>query len=829
MITKKPIHMINQKQESDLPYKKYEIIQDISSLKRLAKKMMTLKEFAYDTEFNTLKCHGPNSEFKLVDISISWGDYDNYLIPIGHVFDKKQLPLKTIIKYMKPVFEREDVVIIGHNIKIDMHSLARVGIIIKTPYIFDTMIASWIVDENEPKGLKENAIRILNREPTRFNEVLSTVTKEEKKEYGFSGSQKPTIDLVRIENGASYAIDDAYNAWELYIYYLDKLSEEEMDKIYYRTYPAFVYTLFNMEEKGISVDKEKLKKMGKEMQKDMDAMHYALLELAGVSLNLASNKQLNELLFNHVTQPKNPKEDRDWSYFDCAIQNKKLKDYEKKIKEYEQRVKEVAKFSFDFPVISTTPTGSPQCNISALEKLAKKTYKMKRKQEGIEFCKILLEYNKLQKLKTAFVDGLFDHIYDDDDKCHPSFNPVGTDSGRVSCISENTPITLVNGTKPIEDIIKDDLVYCYDNKGNPRISRVKRLINNGVRPCIKVTWRSTGKHDYGELICTPDHKIRLRSGEWVRADSLVKGDKLTHIRRTTQERPRIYGSNSYCQQEQILIKQEIFNTTDDKIVIHHKDRNKSNNDISNLELMPLDKHTRLHSIELLEQGKIKYKHLFDGSNERVVLSGEEHPNYISYTKENLESMVHECKGIITNIPMDFDTFKKKCKEVDFNYKKVASIYNKKYSEPSQEDFIKVFYDKKGVKTHIMKELHIGRYKCEELINKYDLCFNHEVISTEYVGTRQVYDLEIEEHHNFIASEICVHNCSSPNLMQLPNDNDSDNFGIKKRFGIGDYSIRECFVGSYNNEIKERNDIISVDWVTIVHVKPCELLEVPKVA
>lgn len=97
--------------------KNSKVIRTVGQLKKLADKMNKIEEFAYDTETNTLRVYGDNPNFKLVGISISWGAYHNYYIPTGHVFDKKQLKVKKVVEYLKPIFEREDVTIIGHNIK----------------------------------------------------------------------------------------------------------------------------------------------------------------------------------------------------------------------------------------------------------------------------------------------------------------------------------------------------------------------------------------------------------------------------------------------------------------------------------------------------------------------------------------------------------------------------------------------------------------------------------------------------------------------------------------------------------------------------------------
>lgn len=92
-----------------------EVIKDELSLKRLVKQMRTLEEFAYDTETTGLEMQAVGKQ-SLVGISISWGGTHNYYIPVGHVFDDDQLDIKVVIKNLKPIFEREDVRIIGWNL-----------------------------------------------------------------------------------------------------------------------------------------------------------------------------------------------------------------------------------------------------------------------------------------------------------------------------------------------------------------------------------------------------------------------------------------------------------------------------------------------------------------------------------------------------------------------------------------------------------------------------------------------------------------------------------------------------------------------------------------
>lgn len=396
------------------PYRKRSVIVDSKpKLDNLCRKMRYLEEFAFDTETNTLRVLGANSKFRLVGVSISWGEYDNYYIPVGHIRDEdvfRQLQLSTVVDYLKPIFEREDVRIIGHNLKFDVHVLSRVGINIKTRDLFDTMIASWLCDENTPNGLKENSAEKLGIDQTHFKEVTDSIPSSIKKQFGLKANSKGTFDLTLIDDAAPYALDDAFYTFELYKGFLDLLEAENMDKIYFKVYVPFIRTIYDMEHRGVTVDVSRLQEMKKEIDSDMDNLAYELTELAGVEINLSSSQQLAELLYGYR------KKARDGS--------------EGKVNE------NIIRKSFNFRIMSTTKGGAPQTNNDCIWTLSRMNFKDKRKKEGVEFCKLLLEYKKLDKLKSAFIDGLLEQLYDDG-KAHPSFNIIGTDSGRLSCSSPN--------------------------------------------------------------------------------------------------------------------------------------------------------------------------------------------------------------------------------------------------------------------------------------------------------------------------------------------------------------------------------------------------------
>ena len=385
----------------------YSIIRSGGQLKRLADMMGDIEEFAFDTETNTLRVNSDSDEFSLVGVSISWGVDNNYYIPTGHLYatdEYPNIPTWYVRRYLKPVFEREDVRVIGWNLKFDMHVMKRIGVDIKTTDLWDGMIMSWLCDENSANGLKENTKMIWGEMPREFTEVTGLVTPERRKENGLKANSRVPFSLVDIEDGALYAIDDAFNTFRNYVYLMDKLEEEGMEKIYCKMYKKFLRTLYNMEERGVIVDRERLTEMKSEIKEDLEQLMYDMIEMVGVEFNPSSNQHLAELLFGYDGS-KNPN--------DTLIDN-----------------------SFKFKPETVTGSGMPQTGNGVLQKILKRSYSDKRRVKGQEFIKNLLSYKKLNKLYTAFILGIDELIYPDG-KVHPNCNIIGTDSGRISMSEPN--------------------------------------------------------------------------------------------------------------------------------------------------------------------------------------------------------------------------------------------------------------------------------------------------------------------------------------------------------------------------------------------------------
>ncbi len=385
----------------------------------------------------------------------------------------------------------------------------------------------------------------------------------------------------------------------------------------------------------------------------------------------------------------------------------------------------------------------------------------------------LLEYRGVAKSLTSFGENILEFIKPETGRIHADFRQIGAPTGRFSCVAEGSLVDIPGGRVPIEKIKVGDLVYCYKENGELTLRRVLNVWDNGIKDCVEIKWQSSGDYSTGSVVVTPDHKIRTKYKGWQEAQNLKRYDKLFHLRKSVVKkknknfRIRLYGTNKYMELEEQLIKREYFRA-ESSMHIHHKNENKMDNRIENLEVLSASEHTSLHSSDPKHISVVQLNLEKAWANRPTPKYGEENPLWKSVSRFGLLKMLAQAKGKPTYVQMDFETFKRKCQKFDLGIKDVQFRYGANGVYLNEKNIITALAESQNTCV-AAKKLGVGTRRLKTLCQTLEITYNHTVTSVKTIGKRHVYDLEIEGEHNFIANEICVHNCSKPNIQQIPHE------------------------------------------------------------
>lgn len=194
------------------------------------------------------------------------------------------LEMDVVVEGLKPIFENEEISKIGHNLKFDIRILQRFGIDVKGD-LFDTKVASWLLDENASHALKDLGARVFGVKTIHFGDLV---------EKGRDFLDVPT------EKAAEYSAQDVILPWELAKVFLQQLKEEDMLRHFFEIEMPFLWCLIEMENNGFPIDLDGLLRYGDtiiEVGKESASRCY---EIAGDQFNLNSSQQLSDLLFGKM-------------------------------------------------------------------------------------------------------------------------------------------------------------------------------------------------------------------------------------------------------------------------------------------------------------------------------------------------------------------------------------------------------------------------------------------------------------------------------------------------------------------------------------------------
>ena len=332
----------------------YQLIDSEEKLEKLIKGLKNADAFAFDCETTSINAF----EAELVGISFSIKHGEAFYLPIGQGLEPA----------LKPLFE-SDKLKIGHNIKYDIEVLIKYGIKVTPPY-FDTMVAAYLIDPiSGGYGLKKVGAKYLNRhEMIHLDELIG-------KEAEYKSFADVPLDLA-----AEYACSDADVTIGLYDVFKKELKKLDLFDLADKVEMPLIEVLVGLEEAGVFIDKNKLKKIDKEIEADMKELEKHIFAIAGETFNLNSPKQLAYILFE------------------------KLK----------------------IPSVKRTKTGA-STDAEVLEELAAK----------FEIAEKLLEYRQLNKLKSTYIDVLPTLINPKTGRIQANFNQTITATGRLSSSNPN--------------------------------------------------------------------------------------------------------------------------------------------------------------------------------------------------------------------------------------------------------------------------------------------------------------------------------------------------------------------------------------------------------
>ena len=325
---------------------------------------------------------------ELVGLSFAVKPGEAWYVPVP----ENQEEAKSIATEFKPVLEHEGISKIGQNIKFDILILKWYGVEVKGA-LFDTMMAHYVIDPDTRHGMDILSENYLGYKPVSITTLI-----------GPKGKNQGNMRDVEIEKIKEYAAEDADITLQLKDIFEPKLKQVESEKLINEIEHPLIYVLADMEFEGVKIDHDTLREFSKQLETDIAGFEKTVYEKAGVRFNIASPKQLGEVLFE--------------------------------------------KLMLD-PKAKKTKTGQYQTGEDVLLSLAAKS----------DIVRDILDFRQLQKLKSTYVDALPTMVNPKTGRVHTSYNQAVAATGRLSSVNpnlQNIPIRTERGREVRKAFIPRD-------------------------------------------------------------------------------------------------------------------------------------------------------------------------------------------------------------------------------------------------------------------------------------------------------------------------------------------------------------------------------------
>jgi DNA polymerase I len=258
----------------------YQIIQGDLGIKLLLQNLQNQKSVCFDTETTAID----TLHAEIVGLAISFEKNSGFYIP----FPENQEDAKLLIEKFRPFFENENIEKIGQNIKYDLKILANYDITVKGK-LFDTMIAHYLINPDMRHNMDVLSETYLKYKPKSIEDLI-----------GKKGKGQKSMREVPLEEIKEYAVEDADVTIQLAEIFTKKLDETNTKKLFDEIEIPLIPVLAAMETEGINLDVAFLKTMQAEMAIDITKLESSIYEQAGEKFNLASPKQLGDILFEKL-------------------------------------------------------------------------------------------------------------------------------------------------------------------------------------------------------------------------------------------------------------------------------------------------------------------------------------------------------------------------------------------------------------------------------------------------------------------------------------------------------------------------------------------------
>lgn len=275
-----------------LPIKQgtYKTINSLDEFHKFIDKLKSVPYFAIDTETTSIDWQ----KAELVGVSIATTNYEGYYIPVGHTGDfdillDNQLDRDFVLNELKPILQNQSIGKIGQHIKYDSHVFKKYGIELNNWHM-DTMLASYVINGIATRhNMDDLASYYLGVTTTTFEEVAG------------KGVKQLSFDKVDMDKASDYACEDAditYRLFSVFDEYLQK--DTNANQLLHQLEIPIAQILTQMEHDGILIKTEFLGKLSLAFDNQISQLEQKAFELAGERFNVASPKQLGEILFDKL-------------------------------------------------------------------------------------------------------------------------------------------------------------------------------------------------------------------------------------------------------------------------------------------------------------------------------------------------------------------------------------------------------------------------------------------------------------------------------------------------------------------------------------------------